>query len=189
MPKSYYWCLSQPFKDLLGTKMDNCILLFLPARGWVSLTMLKLIANFGGSKCPPAGNHGWRDRIYISVQSPACEWRSVTFSHSKLDIHKFTAARCTLLFWSMESIAVREGVERGFLKKGVFFTMERNPWCVISGCRWFPALAPFVQYRSQGSERNWNTGWGLLSNFVLLCITSHPNFARLCEQRRHVEAK
>jgi len=26
----------------------------------------------------------------------------------------------------MESIAVREGVEGGFLKKGVFFTMERN---------------------------------------------------------------
>lgn len=95
-------------------------------RGWVSLTMLKLIANFGGSKCSPAGNHGWRDRMYISVQSPAYECRSVTFSCSKLDIHKFTAARCTLLFWSMESIDTREGVEGGFLKKGVFFTMERN---------------------------------------------------------------
>lgn len=32
LSKSYYWCLSQPFKDLPGTKMDNCILLSLPAR-------------------------------------------------------------------------------------------------------------------------------------------------------------
>lgn len=64
--------------------------------------------------------------MYISVQSPAHECRTVTFSCSKLDIHKFTAARCTLLFWSMESIAAGKGVEGGFLKKGVLFTMERN---------------------------------------------------------------
>lgn len=51
----------------------------------------------------------------------------MTFSSSKLDIHEFTAARCRLLFSSVESIAGGEEMEGGFLKKGAFLTMEINP--------------------------------------------------------------
>lgn len=42
----------------------------------------------------------------------------MTFSSSKLDIHEFTAARCRLLFSSVESIAGGGGGGRRLFEKG-----------------------------------------------------------------------